>query len=269
MVQGIGCAFVEDEVHAVQGMGMEQRAERELQVKAVGSAFMKRVFYVFAALAILSVGISLAGERIGRILALAGHTEDTTIHEIVIGNNVLDVPANVIRFERARRDGIAERLDLYLRWPDMNGYSAAARDDFNHAHGGKKILFVSFGEQSMSRDMSGRFDPIYRSLIVEPGVPGQGGTTLYGFKDRSGYVDEVLAVAERSGQAPFVARCLNGESAQESLPPCERDILIGHNLSLSYRFPRELLPGWRALEAAVLATANRYLRTTDTGSYSG
>ena len=68
------------------------------------------------------------------------------------------------------------------------------------------------------------------------------------------------------GQAPFVARCLNGESAQESLAPCERDILIGHNLSLSYRFPRELLPGWRALEAAVLATANRYLRTTDTAA---
>ena len=241
---------------------MGQRAsQNQLKVKAVGPAFMRRAFYAFAVLTVMSFGISLAGKWLGRTIALAGHTEDTTIHEILVGNNVLAVPANAIRFERARHDGAAERLDLYLRWPDMGGYSADARDYFNHARGERKILFVTFAEQMMSRDMSGRFDPIYRSLIVEPGVPGQGGTTLYGFSEKSGYMNEVLAVAERSGQAPFVARCLSGESAEESLAPCERDILIGNNLSLSYRFPRELLPGWRALDAAILATANRYLKT--------
>ncbi len=51
---------------------------------------------------------------------------------MVIGNNVIAVPANIIRFEQARRDGIASRLDLYLRYPEMDGYSDAARDDFNH-----------------------------------------------------------------------------------------------------------------------------------------
>jgi hypothetical protein len=143
----------------------------------------------------------------------------------------------------------------------MGGYSATARSDFNHAGAEKKILFVSFEEQTMSRDMSGRFEPIYRSLIVEPGVPGQGGTTLYGFSEKSGYMNEVLAVAERAGQAPFVARCLSGLTADEELAPCERDVLIGDSLSLSYRFPRELLPGWRALDAAVLATAAGFLKT--------
>jgi len=233
----------------------------QLQVKLVSSAFMLRLFCAFAALAVLSAGISIAGKRLGRMIALAGHTEDTTVHEILIGNNVLSVPANAIRFDRERRDGAAERLDLYLRWPDMGGYSATAHDDFNHVGGQKNILFVSLEEQMMSRDMSGRFDPIYRSLIVEPGVPGQGGTTLYGFSEKSGYMNEVLAVAERVGQLPFVARCLTGTSAEESLAPCERDVLIGDNLSLSYRFPRELLPGWRALDAAVVATAARFLKT--------
>jgi hypothetical protein len=233
----------------------------QFQVKAVNSRFMLQVFYAFAALAVVSVGLSIAGKWLGRMIALAGHTEDTTIHEIVIGNNVLAVPANAIRFDRERRDGVAKRLDLYLRWPDMGGYSATAHDDFNHVGGEKKILFISFEEQMMSRDMSGRFEPIYRSLIVQPGVPGQGGTTLYGFSEKSGYTNEVLAVAERSGQTPFVARCLSDTSADESLAPCERDVLIGDNLSLSYRFPRELLPGWRALDAAVLASAAGFLKT--------
>jgi hypothetical protein len=239
----------------------QAEALAEARIRAIDSTFMLRAFYVFATLAILSLGISIAGKWFGRAIALAGHTEDTTVHEIVIGNNVLTVPANVIRFERSRRDGIAERLDLYLRWPDMTGYTAAARDDFNNAGGEKKIIFVSFGEQMMSRDMSGRFDPIYRSLIVRPGIPGQGGVTFYDFTEKSGCMNEVLAVAERSGETPFVARCLAGESAGESLAPCERDILVGDNLNLSYRFPRELLPGWRALDAAVLATAGSFLKT--------
>ena len=94
---------------------------------------MWRVFYVFAVLALLSVAISVGGNWFGHSIAMAGHTDDTTVHEIVIGNNVIAAPANTIRFERARRDGVADRLDLYLRWPDMDGYSEAARDDFNHA----------------------------------------------------------------------------------------------------------------------------------------
>lgn len=241
---------------------MKQSAAFEDEnVRPLDSAFMLRVFYAFAVLAVLSVAISVAGKWMGRSIALAGHTEDTTIHEIVIGNNVLAVPANAIRFERARRDGIAAKLDLYLRWPDMAGYSAGARDDFNHAGGEKKILFLSFEERMMSRDMSGRFDPSYRSMIVEPGMPQRGGIVFYDFNEKSAYMNEVLAVAERPGGTPFVARCLSGASADESLAPCERDIQLGDNLSLSYRFPKELLPGWRALDAAVATTAARFLKT--------
>ena len=47
----------------------------------------------------------------------------------------------------------------------------------------------------------------------------------------------MLAVAERPGEDPFVARCLTGASAAESLAPCERDIQLGDDLSLTYRFP--------------------------------
>ena len=40
-----------------------------------------------------------------------------------------------------------------------------------------------------------------------------------------------------------MARCLSGPSAEESLAPCERDIHVGDDLSLSYRFPTELAEG--------------------------
>lgn len=244
------------------GIAMREAALAEApELNVIDSSLMKRVFYAFAALALLSVAISLGGKWFGRSIAMAGYTDDTTVREVVIGNNVIAVPANVIRFERARRDGIASRLDLYLRYPQMDGYSEAARDNFNNAGSNKDIVFLSFEEKAMSRDMSGRFAPIYSALIVQPGTPGQGGMTFYRFNEKSGYLNERLAVAERPGKDPFVARCLSGPSAEESLAPCERDIQVGDNLSLTYRFPKEFLGGWQALDAAIAAETARILKT--------
>jgi hypothetical protein len=223
-------------------------------IRAIDSAFLLRVFYVFAALAVLSFGISVGGKWLGRSIALAGHTDDPTLREIVIGNNVIAAPANTIRFERQRQDGVATRLDLYLRWPQLDGYTDAARDDFNNTNGARNILFLSFEERMMSRDMSGRLEPIYEPMLVRPGQPGPDGVTLYAFTEKSGYLNEVLAVAATKGE-PFVARCLAGESAAESLAPCERDIHLGDNLSLTYRFPRELLGDWQRLDKAIRAKA--------------
>ena len=71
----------------------------------------------------------------------------------------------------------------------------------------------------------------------------------------------MLAVATRPGKDPFVARCLSGPSAEESLAPCERDIHVGDGLSLTYRFPREFLGNWQALDAAIAAKAAHILKT--------
>lgn len=230
------------------------------EFEVVDSALMKRVFYAFAALALLSVAISVGGKWLGRSIAMAGYTDDTTIRKVVIGNNLISVPANFIRFDQARRDGIASRLDLYLRYPEMDGYSTGARDDFNHTGIAKKIIFLSFEPRMMSRDMSGRFGPIYSALVTKPGTPGPVGTTMYGFSEKSGYLNEVLAVADRPGKEPFVARCLSGPSAEESLAPCERDIQVGDDLSLTYRFPKDLLGDWPALDAAIAAKVASILK---------
>jgi hypothetical protein len=239
----------------------QQAYHAEADVRPLDSAFMWRVFYAFAALALLSVAISVGGKWLGKSIAMAGHTDDATIHQIVIGNNVISAPANAIRFERDRRDRVADRLDLYLHWPDMRGYSAAVRNDFNNVSGMKRIIFVSFEERMMSRDMSGRFEPIYHSLIDAPGKSGPAGITYFNFSKKSGYMNEALAVAARPGKEPFVARCLSGPSAEESLAPCERDIHVGDELSLSYRFPVELLKDWQALDQAVMGQAKKMIRT--------
>lgn len=220
--------------------------------RGVRTSFASGLFRVFLALAVLSAAISVAGSWIGRTIAMGGHTDSRALNEIVIGNDVLGVPANMIRFENARRSGVAARLDIYARWPDMDGYSQEARDDFNHVDGSRNLLFLSFEQRAMSRDMSGRLDPIYRPLIESNGAEGPAGLAIHDFRPMTGYLDETLAIGERSTGEPFVARCLAGEQAAQSLAPCERDLHVGNDLSLSYRFPQSLLTEWRWLDKAVL-----------------
>lgn len=222
--------------------------------------FMWRVFWIFAGLAIISVAISVAGRYAGRAIAMAGHTDDRSVAEVVIGNNVIAAPRNMIRFAAARRDGIAPKLDLYMRWPALDGYSDAARDDFNHAAGAPSIIFASLTESAMSRDMSGRYEPIYAHL-TRPSEDGPAGLQIRRFTEASGYVNEVLVVDDAEVPAPFVARCLDGPAAAQSLAPCERDVHVGDGLSLTYRFPREMLRDWRRLEASVLARIGGMLKT--------
>lgn len=229
----------------------------------VRTGFALRLFYVFALLALASAAIAMAGKWAGQSIAMGGHTDSRTVREIVIGNDIVNAPDNMIRFEKARRDGAAARLDLYVRWPQMDGYSAGASDAFNHVGGERSILFVSFEPRTMSRDMSHRFAPIYSNLIEPESRPGPAGLRIHRFTEASGYVDEVLAVAEEPGAEPFVMRCLAGAAARESLAPCERDIHIGKGLSLSYRMPPELAGEWRAVEAGVRDMAHRFLRAAD------
>lgn len=233
----------------------------EPEPESISTSLMLKVMIVFVGLAAIAAAIAFFGRMYGHDIAMAGHTDSRVVREIVIGNNVLAVPDNAIRFERARRDGVAGRLDLYLRWPDMQGYSQSSRDDFNHAGGSRNILFLSLQEQMMSRDMDGRFDPIYSALVEMPGRPAQGGLVAYAFKPGSGYMQEELFVGRRDGRIVFVVRCLTGTTAEESLAPCERDVQVGENLSLAYRFPSQLLPQWQKLDAAVRATAGTYLKT--------
>lgn len=226
------------------------------------SRFVWRVFYVFAALAALSVLISLVGREAGRSIAMGGHTDDTSLAEVVIGNDVLSVPRNMIRFETARLGGVAVRLDLYLRWPDLQGYSDAARADFNHADGAPNIVFLSLTPRMMSRDMSGRYVPIYAQLTEPTAQTLPGGLAVRQFLPASGYQNEILVTAPRPDGTTWVARCLDGPSAAESLAPCERDVHVGADLSLSYRFPRELLVDWHALDEAVVKRIEGLIRTT-------
>lgn len=216
--------------------------------------FVWRLTGVVAALAALTLALSLGGRMLGERIAAAGHSDDPRPFEIVIGNDVLAVPGNTIRYQRQRRDGVMSGLDLYLLWPEMEGYSRARAARFNDPALADGLVFVTLSASTMSRDMSGRFAPIY-SRLLEPGPPAAGpaGLVRHRLKPEAGYVSEALYVeAAAAGGRPFVVRCLDGPAAGlASGGSCQRDIRIGDDLTVLYRFSEALLPRWRALDRAV------------------
>ncbi len=207
-----------------------------------------------------TVAIVLAGRSVGHSLALGGHSDRVTPIEIVLGNNVLTVPENMIRERTQRGGGELQHLELYLRWPELSGYSDDAAEIFNGRSIARALVFVSIERTSMSRDMSGRYEKIYQPLLQEPGIEGPSGLRLRGFRPEAGYGNELLATSERKDGGVFAARCLAGLQGRQSPAGCERDVRIGKNLSMTYRFPRELLDQWQAMDEALTATISRMIR---------
>ena len=221
-------------------------------VPLISNRLLTRLTIGVAVLAGLTVAISLAGRMLGERIALAGHTENAEPVDVVIGQDQIRLPANVIRFEEQRHTGLAERVDLYLTWPEMQGYSNAERNRFNDANSPESLIFLNLSQSTMSKDMSGRLEPIYSHLFDGRTEPGPAALTLRHLKDTSGYGGEIFFTGTLPDGSDYAVRCMMpANEAQSTSADCQRDIHIGGDLSVLYRFSSRLLPQWQAMEARV------------------
>ncbi|WP_114390486.1 hypothetical protein [Notoacmeibacter marinus] len=224
------------------------------------SIMARRLVMAAVLLAAMTAAVLGAGHRAGQTLSLGGHSDRTQPIEIVIGNNVLSVPENMIRHEAQRRAAEYSGLELYLRWPELTGYSQGATDIFNSQSDQRALLFVTLERAAMSRDMSGRYASVYRPILREPGIAGPPGLTLRAFRPSAGYENELLASGRTLEGELYVARCLAGVQGRQAMAGCERDVHIGDGLSMTYRFPRELLGHWQTMDRALKKRISHLIR---------
>lgn len=230
----------------------------------MGSRLFGWLLLAVIVLILLSVAVNVGGRLFGPLIARGGHSDSTHGYEIIIGNNVLSIPANMIRFSNQRRDGVTRRLDLYARWPGLTGYTERDRAIFNLLTSKRHLIFMSIEQRTMSRDMSGRYLAIYAELIDPNGETAPGNLTVHRFLESSGYKGEELVLSDpSSGKPEFVARCL-ADSGAESFNSCERDVQFGRDLQILYRFPRSMLGEWKSLDKAIVDFANAHLLGNDT-----
>ncbi|RAX40206.1 hypothetical protein [Rhizobium tropici] len=218
----------------------------------VSSGFVYRLTAGVAVLAALTVAISVGGHWLGEKISLAGHTTDAKPISVTIGDDTLHLAANTIRFPSERVDGTSERVDLYLTWPQMQGYSEADRLRFDDISQSSSLIFLQVSQSTMSRDMSGRLEPIYSQLMDGTAYAGPFGLIAHRLRADAGYNGEVLLTAPRPGDTDYVVRCLLPASpALATSGDCQRDVKLGKDLSVLYRFSSNQLGDWRAMDAAV------------------
>ncbi len=222
------------------------------QSRLLSSSLLRRAAIIAGILLILLAGLNVGIKWYGERILKAGHTTDTSEVEITIGNDRLKLARNTLRTPSERQGGESERIDLYLTWPDLKGYEDTNRAIFDDPAQSAGLIFVQLSQSTMSEDMSGRFGPIYSRLTEGEPVPLKHGLLLHRLRAVSGYGKEVVVTGERENSDTFVARCLLPRTPQEAMgSDCQRDIHIGQDLSLFYRFSANLLPQWQKLDADV------------------
>jgi hypothetical protein len=218
--------------------------------------FVWKLTAVVVVMCLVTAAIALTGRMIGKSISYAGNTADRTLHDIVIGDDSIQLPSNVIRFESQRVSGVQNAVDTYFSWPGMNGYSEARRDIFNQTRSANGLIFARITQATMSRDMSGRFEPIYKRLTDGPPLAGPNGLDSFRLRPGAGYANELMYVERTTAERPYAVRCLvedltAADSGFTTQTGCQRDIFIGKDLSVTYRFSIDLLPHWREIERDV------------------
>ncbi len=242
-----------DPVHSVSSPSVEGRP-------LIDAAVVTRLLLGMAILATLTLSICIGGRWLGGRIALAGNSDSPKPFLIAIGQDKMLLPANSIRFPTQRKAGSADRINLGLTWPEMAGYSQENRLRFDDMRQSTGLIFVQLSQAIMSRDMSGRLEPIYKHVTEGPSKLFVAGLTLHTLKKEAGYQDEVLLTASRPGQPDYVVRCTLPESLEKSTSAdCQRDVAIGKGMSVLYRFSSLHLNDWRKIDEAVTTYVSKRL----------
>ena len=225
-----------------------------LNETVVVSSNLKLIVIISVILALLVATIKLFAGYAGAELARAGHTSSTRINRLIINQDIISVPENMIRFSSQRGIKTTKKLNLYLHWPTLEGYSEELKSIFNGLEISKQIIFVNLLPRFSDLDMSARIGPIYEKFLVGPQTAIGNNLVSRQLDPEQGFINEYLIV-EKNNRNPFSARCMrpgsNGRSAY-----CIRDINIGESLSLTYRFHSDLIPNWIDLEQSIINKFN-------------
>lgn len=228
----------------------KSRMEEENKPEKIRASLLRKLLITAVTLLIAALAMFGSAHFFGDNLSRAGHSSSTAQLEIVIGSEYLKVPANKVRFYSQRHSGAHEKLDLYIHWPSLSGYQDSLSSDFNNATDNKNLVFISIEPRNMTYDMSGRVAPIYAQFFDGRAVPTKSGLVRQGLSAKGGFIDEDLYYAA-SSPYPFATRCVREMAA--TTPFCIRDIHVGKNLMLTYRFHKKHLGNWIELEQSISA----------------
>jgi hypothetical protein len=190
-------------------------------------------------------------------LTLSGLSEDQAPVAITIAGERLRIPGNMFRDSVARAGGTLKAAELVVHWPTFAGYSKALDADFKDGSPSAPLVYLTVAERTVALDAAARLDGVYARFFVGDPVASPPGLTARRLSLDSGYDGEIVYYGP-AGADRFVARCLP-EARADTPATCIRDIAIGRNLTLLYRFNRDIIGGWQDLDRGIRALGAKFI----------
>ncbi|MGI9365207.1 MAG: hypothetical protein ACR2O8_08490 [Rhizobiaceae bacterium] len=208
--------------------------------------FARYVRVLAVALGVLALALTLL--KVQQRISAHEFTTETTSRQFILGNDVLEIPLNHMRFANQRESDALDQADLIMTWPTGEGFTDANGDLFLKPDRIDSLVFLTVTRREMPLSMSDRLEAVYSKLFQGQPRRGPAGLALRKLRDGSGYDGEELAIAPTS-IPPWVARCQIDNGTGQAV--CLRDVFAGAGLSIRYRFHRTHLPHWQRMERLV------------------
>ncbi len=178
-------------------------------------------------------------------------TADASLVRVSVRGIPFTMPGNYLDSRSSRRGGDLDVMTLSALLPDMRGYSAADAGLFLSNAADSPVVHLILRGDTDSLTAADRLARIYMPYVTEPaGAPAEFGLTRYTFRDGTGYERDDLYAGD-SGNGLLLLLC--ERPAQElPSPNClaiDRPVATG--VTLSYRFKRAQLSGWRNIAQGV------------------
>jgi hypothetical protein len=173
---------------------------------------------------------------------------------IVVAGVVFNVPPATIRIPMQRRAGPQERIDLAYSWPDLtppDGSAAASTPR----------LFVTIETAQPTLPPAERLKNIYPRYADIPAAADPEGLTIASFRDGTPYQGEDV-IYESSAPDRFLVRCSRARGL--TLATCLYERAVGA-AAVTFRFPRDWLSDWRAVEDGIDRLVERWRPTGKQG----
>jgi len=187
----------------------------------------------------------------------AAPTDSSALVALTVGRQGFHIPANYIPFASARKGGTLDELTLVALLPDLQGYATGEAQAFADNSAESRVVNFTIRNQAILAERD-RMARIYLPQVQNrDGTPGPYELTQYAFRADSGYRDEEMFVGD-TDKGPMVLRCTK-PAPDAVAPSCLRDMPLGPNLALSYRFKRAHLPDWREIDSSVRALIGAFM----------
>ena len=175
-----------------------------------------------------------------------------------VGGKRFLIPSNYIVYSAERQGSQHRRVSLAALMPDFRGFSLAEAHQFADDSARSHVVHLRIWADDLALSEAAQLHRVLLHFVKSPrGQPGSFGLTRYSFRTDNGYRGQDLFVGVYRGQT-IVLRCWRAAGTNQA-PDCMRDLRLGHNVVLSYRFKRTYLGQWRQIAQGVRQLVAQFL----------